>query len=267
MKYTIEGFNQEYATSLKKYITKRNKQVLIQIDCTDLVILRWFVDFYPNIKKVTINGEEYGWVNHNKLLEDLPLINISRAAFIERMQKLVEFDILTYNFLKKDGNKSVYGFGKNYTYLVENTTLIGSNIQALTGSSIQPLSVQPDNNKSIIYNYKEIIDIYHQLCPSFPKCKTLSDKRKKQIKARLDTYSLNEIKEVFTNAENSDFLKGKVNGFKADFDWLMNDNNFAKTLEGKYNQSLTSPKSINKQQTQYNVTKSGTIDLSPKFIN
>jgi len=108
--------------------------------------------------------------------------------------------------------------------------------ETLLGGSKETL---PNNN------YKEIIDIYHQLCPSFPKCKTLSDKRKKQIKARLDTYSLNEIKEVFTNAENSDFLKGKVNGFKADFDWLMNDNNFAKTLEGKYNHSLASQNKTN----------------------
>ena len=37
MKYTIEGFSQAYAATLKD---EKNR-----IDCTDLVILRWFIDF------------------------------------------------------------------------------------------------------------------------------------------------------------------------------------------------------------------------------
>ena len=232
MKYTIEGFNQEYATTLKKFVEKKGKQILIQIDCTDLVILRWFVDFFPKMEKHIIKNKEFGWINHNKLMNDLPLINISRQSFIERMQKLVEFEILEYQLLKNIGNKSVYSFGKNYSKLIENT-LIGSNQQALIGSNQQGLSIQTDNYNSI--NYKNIIDIYHEMCPSLPKCKTLSNKRKRQIHARLENYTIEQIKEVFRNAENSDFLKG-VNdrSWKADFDWLMNDNNFAKTLEGKY---------------------------------
>lgn len=141
MKFTIEGFNQEYATTLKKVIEKKGKEVLIQIDCTDLVILRWFVDFYPKMKKCTIEGKEYAKLTHNKLIEDLPLINISRQSFIERMQKLVEFDILTYKLIKENGNQSVYGFGENYAYLVDNTRVIGSNQQGLLG--------QTNNNKSI----------------------------------------------------------------------------------------------------------------------
>ena len=68
MKYTIEGFSQEYAMKLKKHIEKRNKIVEIKIDCTDLVILRWFVDFYPKMKKYIIDNKEYAWLTHNKLL-------------------------------------------------------------------------------------------------------------------------------------------------------------------------------------------------------
>ena len=43
MRYTIEGFSQEYACSLRKEVDGKT----IKLDCTDLVILRWFVDFYP----------------------------------------------------------------------------------------------------------------------------------------------------------------------------------------------------------------------------
>ena len=157
---------------------------------------------------------------------------MSKPSVIKAINGLISKELVIkteylINNVKQNGYRVNMEVVKNFNW--------GSK-ETLLGGSKETLP----NNK-----YEEIIDIYHQLCPSFPKCKTLSDKRKKQIKARLDTYSLNEIKEVFTNAENSDFLKGKVNGFKADFDWLMNDNNFAKTLEGKYNHSLASQKKEN----------------------
>ena len=94
MRYTIEGFSQEYAMTLRKKVIKRNKEIEIKIDCTDLVILRWFVDFYPNMKKMIVDGREYAWLTHNKLKNDLPLIDISTEAFNERMKKLVEFKVL-----------------------------------------------------------------------------------------------------------------------------------------------------------------------------
>ena len=84
MKYTIEGFSQEYALTLKKnIITKYGVEKTIKIDFTDLVILRWFVDFYPNMKKMIIDGKEYVWLSHKKLLNDLPLLDISKRACIE----------------------------------------------------------------------------------------------------------------------------------------------------------------------------------------
>ena len=70
MRYTIEGFSQEYAMTLRKKVIKRNKEIEIKIDCTDLVILRWFVDFYPNMKKKIVDRREYAWLTHNKLKND-----------------------------------------------------------------------------------------------------------------------------------------------------------------------------------------------------
>lgn len=98
------------------------------------------------------------------------------------------------------------------------------------------------NEKTIPYNkpniYKEIIDYFNENCPSFPKCRTLSKKRKDAISARLKVYTFDDFKEVCTNAEGSDFLKGTNNrNWKADFDWIMCDSNFAKVLEGKYNKN------------------------------
>lgn len=84
-------------------------------------------------------------------------------------------------------------------------------------------------------NYKAIIDCYNDTCVSLQSVKALSDSRKKAIKARLNTYSFEDIKTVFEKAEASDFLKGKNDrNWQANFDWLMKDSNFAKVLDGNY---------------------------------
>lgn len=84
-------------------------------------------------------------------------------------------------------------------------------------------------------DYKAIIDCYNDTCVSLQKVKALSDSRKKGIKARLNTYSFEDIKTVFEKAEASDFLKGKNDrNWQANFDWLMKDSNFAKVLDGNY---------------------------------
>ena len=92
------------------------------------------------------------------------------------------------------------------------------------------------NNKDIeSIPYQQIADMYNDTCVSFPKVTTLSDKRKKAIKARLNTYTEDDFKRLFEMAEDSDFLKGK-NGrdWRATFDWLIADGNMAKVLDGNY---------------------------------
>ena len=100
-------------------------------------------------------------------------------------------------------------------------------------------------------NYNEILTLYTNICVSFPKIRTLSEARKKAIKARLNTFTIEDFKTVFTNAENSDFLKGKNNrNWSATFDWLMKDTNFLKVLEGNYNNKdvRTQPKTKTAEQ-------------------
>ena len=85
-------------------------------------------------------------------------------------------------------------------------------------------------------DYQSIKDLYNDTCISFAKITALSDSRKKLIKARAEQYDLQTIQKVFETAQASDFLKGKnARGWKANFDWLMNDANFAKVLDGNYN--------------------------------
>lgn len=159
MKYAIHGFSQAFAITLKQTVTENGKSKQIKIDCTDLLILRWFVDFFPRMKKMYIDGEQYAFVTHGMIIKDLPLLDITKRACIERMQKLVKFDILKYHLLKQGGTYSLYAFGNNYENLIINKTqeLESGDVRSTDiGAYVQPTnkysSTNTSTNTSINYN-------------------------------------------------------------------------------------------------------------------
>ena len=88
---------------------------------------------------------------------------------------------------------------------------------------------------SLKVDYQEVVNLFNQICISYPKVTTLSDKRRKAISARLKAYRLEGIRKCFEKAEASDFLKGaNSRNWSANFDWLMQDSNMAKVLDGNY---------------------------------
>ncbi|MCH5213062.1 MAG: hypothetical protein J1G06_08600 [Oscillospiraceae bacterium] len=85
-----------------------------------------------------------------------------------------------------------------------------------------------------------VFDAYNDICKSLPKAEKLTDKRKKQIAARLKTYSIEQIKEAFIRAEQSDFMRGITGNWRATLDWFMgNDGNILKVIEGNYDNNST----------------------------
>ncbi len=103
-------------------------------------------------------------------------------------------------------------------------------------NSLNINSLNNNNNKDREYiNYQQIADLYNDTCVSFPRLTKLSDSRKKAIKARMKTYSLEDFKKLFQMAEESSFLKGEnARNWSATFDWLIKDSNMAKVLDGNY---------------------------------
>lgn len=93
-----------------------------------------------------------------------------------------------------------------------------------------------DKSKRESIDYQRIVDMYNDTCVSFPRLKTLSENRKKSIKARFNSgYTYENFQELFKKAENSSFLKGANNrNWSATFDWLIKDSNMAKVLDGNY---------------------------------
>ena len=93
------------------------------------------------------------------------------------------------------------------------------------------------NDKEDIYtsDYQTVVDAYNRICHSLPKCTTLSAKRKKALHARFESkFRPADFIEVFKKAEASDFLSGRNTKWKANFDWLINENNLLKVQEGNY---------------------------------
>ena len=85
-------------------------------------------------------------------------------------------------------------------------------------------------------NYQRVIGMYNETCVSFPKVQSITEERKKAIKARLNKYSVEDFQRLFDLAEASDFLKGANNrNWQATFDWLIKDSNMGKVLDGNYN--------------------------------
>lgn len=127
MKYTIEGFSQEEALSLKKEVIKKvdgkAQTKILKLDVIDLMLLRWFVDFYPNMKKKIIGETQYAWVNYQSIVNDLPLLDIEKRPVYNRFLKMCELGILIHHHDKVGGSFSYYSFGENYSRLIKKTPM------------------------------------------------------------------------------------------------------------------------------------------------
>lgn len=84
--------------------------------------------------------------------------------------------------------------------------------------------------------YKAVCDLYNSVCVSLRPVKSLSEKRKKAIRARMAAgRTMENFRMLFEMAERSGFLRGtNSRNWQADFDWLTADANMAKVLDGKY---------------------------------
>jgi len=84
--------------------------------------------------------------------------------------------------------------------------------------------------------YTEILELYHEHCPSLPPVRNLNEQRKKLISQRLKQgYTIADFAQVFKNTEADDFMTGKNDRkWKANIDYILRDgkeDKFLKLLE------------------------------------
>jgi hypothetical protein len=203
VKYTILGFNQEKALELG-------------FDVDDLLIIRWFVDFYSSSKmiKMNVGDKTYAWVNYSRVIEDIPILNMKKDTLSRRMKKICETGIMKHETLKQGGTFSLYKLTDKYNQLIstdkktegtdkktEGTEKIpegyGKNSQPVTDKNPEQ-NINLLNNNSIkdINTYSTKEELLH------PKNKDVEKNNKKE--------SVNSVIAEYT--ENKD-LQDALHGF------------------------------------------------------
>ncbi|MDD6666695.1 MAG: DUF6291 domain-containing protein [Lachnospiraceae bacterium] len=123
-------------------------------------------------------------------------------------------------------------------------------------------TVSEDECSSSTYiNYQKVVDDYNATCVSLPSVKSLSNDRRKAIRARLRDHSEADLHEAFEKAEASPFLRGQNDrNWNATFDWILKDRNLAKILDGNYDERSENARSGTTSKTQSLREKWGITD-------
>lgn len=92
------------------------------------------------------------------------------------------------------------------------------------------------NKPEISNKPQQLADRYNAICTNLPRVVRLTDKRRRAVRLIHDKgYTPEQLDEVFRKAQASSFCTGQNDRhWKADFDWLLNESNLVKVLEGKY---------------------------------
>jgi len=115
-------------------------------------------------------------------------------------------------------------------------------LQDVTQSKSKELELEKEKELENINTLVEKIkDLYNDTCTNLSNIKTLSKKRTSHIKQREKTLKDFDADwgQYFVIVNNSQFLTGKAKTsvkWKANFDWLINESNMIKVLEGNYSQ-------------------------------
>ena len=96
--------------------------------------------------------------------------------------------------------------------------------------------IEEESNKTKISKAQEVVDRYNAICTNLPRVVRLTDKRRRAVRLIYGKgYTPEQLDEVFRKAQASSFCTGlNDRHWKADFDWLLNESNLVKVLEGKY---------------------------------
>lgn len=255
MKYTLEGFSQEAALSMRATITENGTAKTIKLDLIDLTIVRWIIDFYPNMKKTIIEGTEYVWLDYSTFIEDMPLLGLSKQSLYKRCTKMVQLGVLKHATVRNGGTFSYYGLGPEYSRLVGHphqaaqpptsaqsptqdawATTPDADTTRFTepASEPQPLLDEPQTPEQPKEpdHVEEIVDHLNQRAGTHYRATTANTR--KLIKARLkEGFSVDEIKLVI-DKKCADWLRNP-----AMVEYLRPETLFGNKFEGYLNAKAT----------------------------
>lgn len=98
----------------------------------------------------------------------------------------------------------------------------------------EPLPKEKNKKREKI-SHADIVSLWHKICNKSPKIIKITPDRTKHLNARIaeDLKTIEEWENCFKQIASSEFLTGQNHNW-FNFDWVINPNNIAKVLEGKY---------------------------------
>ena len=264
MRCSIFGFSQELVVALNN--TNESK-----LDVEDLLILDYLIYATASSKMKQIadtikneSGEDeikvYTWLDHSKILKDLPILDISERTLSSRLLKLKQLGLVESKTVCNDrgrGSRMFYHITEKGIELKlsdddnkqktadenddhkQKTADGQSRPQAencLSNNKLTNIDKEL-NNDSKSTRAKNFVDLYHSICKSLPSVRAITDARIDAVDRLYKKHSEEDILEVLHKAEESDFLSGRKKtdrNWSAGFDWILKEPNFIKTLEGNY---------------------------------
>lgn len=209
------GYNADVINNLINRFIRMHNVIRYSAETKEMLLLNWY---------------KYNWTASDKFKKPL----------LKEIQKIKTEDYRIY----LQGLYDEYGTDTvsiRYPYGIDTTVTVSDTVSDTVTVSVSDINSNSISNKDVDYN--RIIEMYNSICISYPRVTTLSDARKRAIRARLKMYTYDDFKVLFEKAEESTFLKGgNDRNWAANFDWLIKDSNMAKVLDGNYANKNTGSK-------------------------
>ena len=240
--------------------------------------LAWTVELSTSVQRLVLlciaryaDDRQKSFPSVEKICADTLL---NRKTVFKAIKELQSLGVLTVS-KRTQCNSNLYEISSTKNGTTENgTTEFGMSQKRYCGSTKNGTAVVPktvheekqeENNKKedkskkkISYSKltEKIVSVYNQTVGStLPQVKALTEKRRKAVRKFIDFYRqqvntvdetafLASVRDYFLRATRSEFLTGNNDrGWKADFDFLTNENKALLFLEGKYDNRSSAPSS------------------------
>ena len=203
-----------------------------KIAYTDKMLASIFRRKEATVKLALETFENFGMI---ELVDDVITIpNWDKHQNLDQLEKKREY-MREYMKGKREKQKSI---ACKSNCKANSKSNCKANVSRLDIEREEEREEERDNNVDMPEHFHSICSAiggyFNERCLYMPRVRTITDRRYSLLREGLKEYKPDDYKELFDKAAASKFLNGKVTGFKADFDWLIEPEHMVKVLEGKY---------------------------------
>ena len=209
-----------------------------------------------------MRADDDGFLNNPKRIQrtigasddDLKLLIVKRFVLAFESGVIVIKHWRLHNYIRRDTyketvhitEKSMLSIKENGSYTDHSVTLPSRNCdESVTQNRLDKIRLNKTKEEEIYvgdkaapqanYDYDFYQSSFNSICSNLPKCKALTEKRKKAIREYEKQMGKDSFEEVCRAANSSPFCTGKNDrNWKADFDFLIRADKATSLLEGKY---------------------------------